>query len=100
MIADKDTNYVYLSNLLEESCPKEFQQLIQWFDKLEINHGILPNTNDLWVVDFMPLQIREDYFLQYKYDPDYLKPKNQQATKTDPSLVCTEIGIVPNCVTM
>ncbi len=63
---------------------------------MEIKHGILPNTKDLWVVDFMPLQIRHHYYLQYKYDPDYLKPKKEQPTKTDPAKVCDEISIVPN----
>lgn len=96
MIADKETNFVYLSNLLEEKCPKEYKQLKHWFDKLEIRNDTLPNTKDLWVVDFMPLQVRQDYFVQYKYDPDYLKPKKEQPTKTDPAKVYNEIGIVPN----
>jgi len=98
MIADKETNFVYLSNLLENKCPKEFQQLKYWLDKIGIRHGILPHTNDLWVVDFMPLQVQQDYFLQYKYDPDYLKPKKEQPTRTDPTKVCSETGIVPNTV--
>lgn len=66
MIADKETNFVYLSNLLKEKCPEEFKQLKHWFDKFEIDNDTLPNTKDLWVVDFMPLQVRQDYFLQYK----------------------------------
>lgn len=100
MITDKETNFIYLSNLFEERCPNEFQQLKHWFDKLEIRNGILPNTKDLWVVDFMPLQVRQDYFLQYKYDPDYLKTKKEQPSKTDPAKVCDEIGIVPNKVSI
>lgn len=98
MIADKETNFIYLSNLLEEKCPKEYKQLKHWFDKLEIGNDTLPNTNDLWVVDFMPLQVRKDYFVQYKYDPDYLKSKKEQPTKTDPAKVYNEIGIIPNKV--
>ena len=98
MISDKETNFVYLSNLLKEKCPKEFEQLKYWFDKFMIKNGILPNTKDLWVVDFMPLQVQEDYFVQYQYDPDYLKPKKEQYSKTDPSKVYNEIGIFPNKV--
>ena len=96
MIADKETNFVYLSNLLEEICPKEFHQLKHYFDKFEIGNDTLPNTRDLWVVDFMPLQVRQNYFVQYQYDPDYLKPKKEQATKSNPAKICYEIGVVPN----
>jgi agmatine deiminase len=98
MIADKETNFVYLSNLLQDTCPKEFQQLKHWFDKFEISNDTLPNTKDLWVVDFMPLQVCQDYFVQYKYDPDYLKSKKERPTRTDPIKVCNEIAIVPNKV--
>lgn len=98
MISDKETKFVYLSNLLDEKCPREFEQLKYWFDKFKIKNGILPNTKDLWVVDFMPFQVHQDYFVQYKYDPDYLKPKNEQHSRTDPSKVYNEMGIVPNKV--
>ena len=46
MISDKETNFVYLSNLLDEKCPREFEQLKYWFDKFKIKNGILPNTKD------------------------------------------------------
>lgn len=98
MISDKETNFVYLSNLLDEKCPREFEQLKYWFDKFKIKNGILRNTKDLWVVDFMPFQVHQDYFVQYKYDPDYLKPKKEQHSRTDPSKVYNEMGIVPNIV--
>jgi len=100
MITDKQTNFVYISDLLETKAPKAFEQLKHWFDKLEIKYATLPNTKDLWVVDFMPLQIRQDYFLQYEYDPDYLKPKKYQATKSDQKAICNEIGIIPNKVSI
>lgn len=100
MVTDKETNLVYFSDLLEDKCPKEFQQLKYWFDKFEIRNDTLPNTKDLWIVDFMPLQVQQDYFLQYKYDPDYLKPKKEQSTKSDPAKVCEAIGITPNKVSI
>ena len=87
MIADKETNFVYFSNLLQDACPKEYRQLKHWFDKLEIRNAILPNTKDLWVVDFMPLQVSFDFFVQYRYDPDYLKSKAEKPTRTDPAIV-------------
>ncbi|HEY5408847.1 MAG TPA: agmatine deiminase family protein [Ginsengibacter sp.] len=98
MITDKETNFVYISDLLEKQASTAFEQLKHWFDKLEIKYATLPNTKDLWVVDFMPLQINQNYFLQYKYDPDYLKPKKYQPTRTDQKIICEEIGLVPNKV--
>ncbi len=98
MITDKETNFVYVSNLLEYKCPKEFQQLKKWFEKLKIKNDIIPKTKDLWVVDFMPIQVTQDFFVQYKFDPDYLKPKKEQHTKTDPSNIYNDIGIIPKKV--
>ena len=43
----------------------------------------------------MPLQVRNNHFLQYHYDPDYLRPKKYQITKSDPSHICDKIGIAP-----
>ncbi len=96
MITDKETNFVYISDLLETQCSNVFKQLTRWFDKLGIGYSTLPNTNDLWVVDFMPLQIDRDNFLQFEYDPDYLKPKKYQHTRTDPKGIYSEIKIFPN----
>ena len=96
MITDKQSNFVYLSNLFEQRCPKEYRQLKHWFEKLNIENATLPNTKDLWVVDFMPLQIREDCFIQFEYNPDYLKSKKDQLTKTDPEIVCLKLGIIPD----
>lgn len=100
MITDKETNYVYFSSHLETKCPTTFKQLKHSFEKFKINFGILPHTNDLWVVDFMPIQIKQNYFLQYTYNPDYLKFKKYEHTKTDAKSVCDELGIVANKVSI
>ena len=100
MITDQETNFVYISELFEKQAPIAFGQLEYWFKTLEIKYTTLPNTKDIWVVDFMPLQIRQDYFLQFEYNPDYLKPKKYHPTKSDQKTVCEEIGIVPNKVSI
>ena len=100
MITDKETNFAYISYLLEKQAPIAFEQLKYWFEKLGIKYSTLQDTKDLWVVDFMPLQIQKDNYLQYKYDPDYLKVKKYRKTKTDQNIVCEEIGIVPSRVSI
>jgi agmatine deiminase len=93
MIPDRETNLVYLSDLLESKCPNVFKQLTNWFEKFHIAWDILPNTKDIWAVDFMPIQLEKDHFIQFKYDPDYLKLKKYQRTRTNSYSVCDQIGI-------
>lgn len=95
MITDKETNFVYISDLLESQCPAVFNQLIHWFNKLEIQHAVLSNTKDLWVVDFMPIQIAGHNFVQFKYDPDYLRSEKYKHIRTDTKDILNEIGIAP-----
>ena len=33
----------------------------------------LPETKDIWCRDYMPVQVDEDTFCQFMYDPDYLR---------------------------
>ncbi len=100
MITDRETNFVYLSDLLEKKCPEVTRQLLRHFERLNINYEFLQGTKDLWVVDFMPLQIRKDYFLQYAYNPDYLKSKKYSGTKSHPNEICENIGMVPKRVSI
>jgi len=93
MIPDKETNLIYLSDLLQDRCPNVFIDIISWFDKLNILWKTLPDTRDIWAVDFMPLQITKDRFVQFEYDPDYLKFKKYQHTRTNTENVCSRVGI-------
>ncbi len=38
---------------------------------------MLPNTKDIWVRDFMPIQKDVKSFIGYEYNPDYLKEEQQ-----------------------
>ena len=87
MITDQQTNFVYFSALLEKKAPVTFKQLASSFDQLGIGYGTLPLTKDLWAVDFMPIQVKEDDFLQFEFDPDYYLGPTYSKLKTDPKLV-------------
>ena len=93
MITDKETNFVYFSALLPRRYPKFFKKLKAILKRKGIKYGLLPHTKDIWCRDFMPIQISKNRFVQFKYDPKYLKPKKYRAKKTDPSKVCEAIGI-------
>ena len=49
--------------------------------------GLLSDTRDYWVRDFMPIQLSPDAYLQYVYTPDYLR--DSAAYRTD-GAVCFE----------
>jgi agmatine deiminase len=94
MITDRESNFVYISDLLEKRSPSVYTDLTDWFKKLGIKYDILPNTKDIWAVDYMPIQVKEDYFVQFTYNPDYIG-KTQQKIRTNPDEVCETLGLNP-----
>lgn len=47
------------------------------------------------MVDYMPIQLAEDVFVQFVYKPDYLQNQKYIATQTDTAPVCGAIDIYP-----
>jgi agmatine deiminase len=95
MITDFDTNSIYFSELLR-SVPrykKTCDQITTILDSYQIKYSFLPNTKDIWARDFMPVQIADDTFVEYRYDPDYLHGKKYRPIKTYPDIVCDTIGL-------
>lgn len=50
-------------------------------------------TNDIWCRDYMPIPVSKDKFVQFVYDPDYLKGKDH--LKTDPWAVTKSFDFSP-----
>lgn len=95
MITDAQTNFVYFSELLQTK-PKYSafcERLTSILDKHGIDYAFLPETNDIWCRDYMPVQVDENNFIEYRYDPDYLQDKKYRKLKTYPDLVCESIGL-------
>jgi agmatine/peptidylarginine deiminase len=55
----------------------------------------LPDTKDIWARDYMPIQINDNKFIEYRYDPDYLQGnwKGSRDLKTYPDIVCDLIKL-------
>ena len=54
----------------------------------------MQSTNDIWARDYMPIQIYDDHFVQYCYNPNYLqKSEEDKESITDVDSVCKELGI-------
>jgi len=93
MITDKETNTIYFSEKLETYFPKTCNQIIEALKSKGIEPKFLPNTNDIWARDFMPIQVSENKFIEYRYDPDYLQAKKYRKLKSFPDIVCESIDL-------
>lgn len=94
MITDFQCNTVYFSALLQERAPVTYANLISALDKHGIVYRLLPNTNDVWCRDYMPVQVAAGDFRGFTYDPDYLQGTEEYlASRTDGNKVCREMGL-------
>lgn len=71
MIPDWETNHLFLSDRLENQFPALFASLRSVLNGVPIE--IIPGTSDIWCRDYMPIQLAENSFCQFMYQPDYLR---------------------------
>ena len=79
-ITDDKTNEVYVSKLIDTESgglDKQTRSVLKTcieahFPDLEL----LINTRDVWARDYMPIQLTQNLFLGYTYNPDYLVKKD------------------------
>ncbi|MGE0018966.1 MAG: agmatine deiminase family protein [Draconibacterium sp.] len=97
MIADWQTNKIYLSGILNEKFPKTFKNLVEKLKDYNYTPDILQKTFDIWARDYMPIQVSNNKFIEYRYDPDYLQGNSEEEErrelKTYPDIVCDAIGL-------
>ncbi|MCP2044413.1 agmatine deiminase family protein [Pontibacter sp. HSC-36F09] len=89
MITDRDTNFVYFSNLIKER-PALYEfwlYLEKALERAGIGYGFIENTSDIWCRDYMPVQVTKDKFVQFKYYPSYCDNDEYRHTITDTSQV-------------
>jgi agmatine/peptidylarginine deiminase len=90
MIPDWQTNKLYFSGRLEIDHSKSHANILNALNALQIEPLYLTDTKDVWARDYMPIQIGQDKFIEYRYDPDYLQGKRKgfRDLKTYPDIVC------------
>ena len=83
-ITDEDTSKLYISSLidtvsgaLDAEVRSELKSGIMGFCR---ECELLVNTRDVWLRDYMPIQLTENIFLGYTYNPDYLKDNPECVT--------------------
>lgn len=71
LITDELTNKVYFSQRITwYNCWKDIEKALK---ENGVDYALLPNTKDVWVRDFMPIQTDTDRFVGYSYNPNYLE---------------------------
>jgi agmatine deiminase len=99
MIADSDTNIVYFSKRLQEDSrfSDTANQIVTILDSFGVRYNYLPGTKDIWARDYMPIQVSDTKFIEYRYDPDYLQGTwediETREVKTFPDIVCSAINL-------
>jgi len=88
MVIDSETNELYLAESLRK---KKYSGFFKLLEKALKENSIIPQflhkTKDIWAVDFMPIQIAKEKFIQFDYDPDYLYWFDLESTKTYPNII-------------
>lgn len=96
MIADHETNVVFVADTLEPRFPEVFQGLREILADHGVPFGVIPGTRDIWCRDYMPIQVRNDRFVQFRYAPDYLSGRYRHL-RSDGKIGLT-LPWVQNCV--
>ncbi len=83
---------VHFSFLLAVRYPDFMTNLSDCLMQNYIRYHFLPDTKDIWCRDFMPVRVRDNIFIQFTYNPDYLK-KGWDNLRTDPWKVTMSLPI-------
>lgn len=78
-------NTIYFSRKLKDQFPHIAREIETKLKEEGVKPKWLDQTNDIWVRDYMPLQINDTYFIHYTYYPDYLmRSLEDRASITNP----------------
>lgn len=80
---------VYMSELLMDRYPETCKNLIAILEKHNVKYSFIKGTKDIWCRDYMPVQTESGKFIQFRYDPSYLKGKKEwEDSRSDVKEVC------------
>lgn len=93
MITDKQTNFLYLADTLPTKYPDFYKRFENVLKNCNIPFDFLPQTKDVWAVDYMPIQTDFNKFVQFVYNPSYLQTKKYLKTISNVDEICKAISI-------
>ena len=83
IITEKEKSHVVFSSLFLRHYPKLYEQLHDIMWSYHKGNGVVCHTKDYWVRDFMPVQVDEDVFVKFIFNPDYLQDRKKYITDVD-----------------
>ena len=87
--SNKREQTVYMSELLKIKHPDACNRLVGILEKHNVKYAFLKGTKDIWCRDYMPVQTESGKFIQFRYDPSYLKGnKEWEESRSDVEEVC------------
>jgi agmatine deiminase len=96
MIVDHQTDFLYLADSLPKKYPSFFNEFKEVLDDCDIPFQLLSPTKDVWAVDYMPVQLERNRFVQFIYNPNYLRKEIKwRKTISDVDAICKEINLAP-----
>jgi len=95
MVTSKESNKVCFSERLlsDERFTQTCNALTELLEKHSVKYSFLKATKDIWCRDYMPIQIDKEKFVQFRYEPSYLK--DDLELQSDPKEVCKANNIRP-----
>jgi agmatine deiminase len=89
------SNKLYFSSIIHEDLDflDDWNQIKTILDKHKVNYDFIKGTTDLFVRDFMPLQLPDGSFIQFRYEPSYLDKELEY--RSDPKIVNEANGFHP-----
>lgn len=85
--------HLYLADTLPARFPGTAAALTQGLLASGATVGQLPGTRDIWARDYMPVPTPAGHLVQFRYTPDYLRPKRWHRTITDGAIVAQQLGL-------
>lgn len=86
---NKGKKIVYMSDLLKERYPETCNRLLQILDKYHVTYDWIKGTKDIWCRDYMPVQTESGKFIQFRYEPSYLKGRKEwEESRSDVKEIC------------
>ncbi len=92
IITSFQTNKLFLSPLLKIKYPTFWNHFNSALKQNNIDYHFIPFTKDVWVTDFMPVQVTNEKLIRFQYKPSYLTGRYKE-TITDNKAICAEMKI-------
>ena len=83
IITENEKSKVILSSLLERHYPQLKLELWDIIGSYHKGMGVVCHTKDFWARDYMPIQVDENVFIKFVYNPDYLQNQKKYITDVD-----------------